>query len=114
MMAVLEQRVFDGLGAADEQAAEQAVLFLGDPLAAAVAADEDDGGRTTARWRFDELHVGIPFQWRSSSVPRGRGPRVEAFLPCDDWGVPAEGCMTHAANIRRAEYEFEGGRPATS
>ena len=43
MMAVLEQRVFDGLGAADEQAAIEAALFLGDPLAAFVLADEDDG-----------------------------------------------------------------------
>src|SRR6266702_3268813 len=60
MMAVLEQRVFDGLGAADEQAAIETVLFLGDPLAAAVSSDENDVGRRTARGRFDELHVGIP------------------------------------------------------
>src|SRR5215510_16437490 len=61
VMAVLEEGVFDGLSVADEQPAEQAVLFLGDPLAAAVAADEDNGGRTNTRWRFDELHGGIPF-----------------------------------------------------
>ncbi|MBR0795224.1 hypothetical protein JQ615_07480 [Bradyrhizobium jicamae] len=42
VLAVLEQRVFDGLGAIDEQAAIEAVLFLGDPLATTVAADEDD------------------------------------------------------------------------
>ena len=42
MVPVLEQGVFDGMCAADKQAAEQAVLFLGDPLAAAVTADEDD------------------------------------------------------------------------
>jgi hypothetical protein len=35
-MAVLEQRVFDGLRAADEQAAIEAVLLLDDPVAAAV------------------------------------------------------------------------------
>src|ERR1700740_3106549 len=42
--AVLEQRVFDGLRAVDEQAAVKAVLFLGDPIAAAVLADKDDVG----------------------------------------------------------------------
>jgi hypothetical protein len=60
MLAVFEQRIFEGLRAADEQAAIEAVLFLGDPVAAPVLADEDDRGRGTARWRFDELHVGIP------------------------------------------------------
>src|SRR6188472_484549 len=59
-MTVLEQRVFDGLGAADEQAAIKAVLFLGDPVAAFVLADKDDGRCRATRWRFDELHVGIP------------------------------------------------------
>ena len=43
MMAVLEQRVFERLRAADEQAAKQAVLFLGDPVATVIPADEDDG-----------------------------------------------------------------------
>ena len=43
VVAVLEQRVFNGLGAVDEQAAKQAVLFLGDPVAAVIAADKDDG-----------------------------------------------------------------------
>jgi hypothetical protein len=60
MMAVLEQRVFDGLGAVDEQAAIETVLFLSDPVAAAVFADKDDCRCRAARWRFDELHVGIP------------------------------------------------------
>ena len=32
----------------------------GDPVAAAVLADEDDCRRRTARWRFDELHVSVP------------------------------------------------------
>jgi hypothetical protein len=44
----------------DEQAAIKTVLFLGDPLAAPVPADEDDGRGRATRWRFDELHVGIP------------------------------------------------------
>jgi hypothetical protein len=43
VMAVLEQRVFQGLGAVDEQAAIEAVLLLGDPLATPVSSDEDDG-----------------------------------------------------------------------
>ena len=36
MMAVFEQRVFHGLRMADEQAAIETVLFLGDPLATLV------------------------------------------------------------------------------
>jgi hypothetical protein len=60
MMSILEQRVFDGLRAVDEQAAVETALFLGDPVAAAVLADEDDGGCRTTRWRFDQLHVGTP------------------------------------------------------
>jgi hypothetical protein len=62
MMSVLEQRVFQRLGAVDEQAAIEAVLLLGDPLAASVPADKDDGGSGAARGRFDEFHVGIPSQ----------------------------------------------------
>jgi hypothetical protein len=42
MTGVLRQRVFDSLGAADEEAALESILFLGDPLAVSVAADEDD------------------------------------------------------------------------
>ena len=60
MMTVFEQRIFDGLRAVDEQAAIKAVLFLGDPVAAFVPADKDDGRCRATRWRFDELHVGIP------------------------------------------------------
>ena len=36
MMAILEQGVTDGLRAVDEQAAIEAALFLGDPIAAAI------------------------------------------------------------------------------
>jgi hypothetical protein len=43
VMAILEQGVFDGLGAVDEQAAKQAVLFLDDPVTALVLSNEDDG-----------------------------------------------------------------------
>jgi hypothetical protein len=67
MMTVLEQRVFHGLRTADEQAAVKAVLFLGDPLAAPVPANKDDRRRTTTRWRFDELHVGIPSEIGSAA-----------------------------------------------
>ena len=58
--AVLGEGVFDGLGAIDEQSAIAAVLFLGDPVAAMVAADEDKRESSrTARGRFDELHVSV-------------------------------------------------------
>ena len=60
VMAVLEQRVFDGLGAVDEQAAIEAVLFLGDPLAAAVPADKDDG-----RWQSCTMEVRRASRWCS-------------------------------------------------
>ena len=43
MVAVFEQRVFDGLRTADEQAAIETILFLGDPLAAPVLANKNDG-----------------------------------------------------------------------
>ena len=62
VVAVLKQRVFDGLCAVDEEAAKQAVLFARDPVAAAVSADKDHGGCGGAtRGRFDELHVVCPF-----------------------------------------------------
>src|SRR4051794_34791725 len=60
VMAIFEQPVFERLGAIDEQAAIEAVLLLGDPLATPVPADKNNGGRSTTRWRFDEFHVGIP------------------------------------------------------
>jgi len=60
VMAILEKRVFDGLCAVDEQAAIETVLFLGNPVAAAVPADKNDCRYRAARWRFDELHVGVP------------------------------------------------------
>jgi hypothetical protein len=59
-MAILEQRVFDGLRAVDEQAAIETVLFLGNPVAAPVLANKDDCRCRTTRRRFDELHVDVP------------------------------------------------------
>ena len=59
-MTVLKQRVFEGFCAADEQAAIEAVLFLGNPVAPAVLADKDDGRCRIARWGFDEFHFCIP------------------------------------------------------
>jgi hypothetical protein len=47
--------------AADEEAAIEAVLFLRDPLAAFVTADENDVRWRTARWRFDDLHFVVSF-----------------------------------------------------
>jgi hypothetical protein len=59
VMAILEQRVLDGLRAVDEQAAVETVLFLSDPVAAAVLTDKDDRRCRATRGRFDELHVSI-------------------------------------------------------
>ncbi len=81
MMAVLEQRIFDGLRAVDEQAAIEAVLFLSDPVAALVLADKNDGRRRTARWRFDELHVGIPSKKRAARAPDAPDRSVAVLLP---------------------------------
>ena len=54
MVAVLRERVFDGLGAIDEQSAIETVLLLGDPLAFVVLPDKDEGeGSRAARGRFD-------------------------------------------------------------
>lgn len=54
MVAVFKEREFNGCGSVDEQAAEQAALFLGDPVATAVLADQDDVG--AARWWFGLFH----------------------------------------------------------
>ena len=79
VMAVLEQRVFDGLRAVDEQAAIETVLLLGDPVAAAVLANKDDCRWRAARWRFDELHVGVP------SVDEWRAPKTTDFPSLCSW-----------------------------
>jgi hypothetical protein len=92
MMTIFEQRIADGLRAVDEQAAIEAVLFLDDPVAAAVAADKDNGGCRAARWRFDELHVGIPSG--------------------DEWGCETASLVPR--NIFSGGYEFESGKPAIS
>src|SRR5439155_17083632 len=55
MMAVLEQRILDGLGSIDEQATIKPILLQRDPLAAPVSADEYDGRGSAARGRFDEF-----------------------------------------------------------
>ena len=111
MMTVLEQRIFDGLRTADEQAAIKTVLFLGDPLAAPVPADEDDGRGRATRWRFDELHVGIPSSGEPRD-PRSHDRIRRDVVVCADF---ADGCrwpgdgLTHAVNIFPAGYEFESG-----
>ena len=128
MMSVLEQRVFQRLGAVDEQAAIEAVLLLGDPLAAPVPADKDDGGRGAARWRFDEFHVGIPsqdervsldifadgyeFERRTAAITSGRhkgapasvvkGMQIERGLKGDDGGSDQprdDGCQRTQAEL---------------
>jgi hypothetical protein len=92
MLSVLEQRIFDRLGAADEQAAIEAVLLLGDPLSPLVAANEDDGGGRAARGRFDEFHFCIP----SERCRLGTHVQPAPF------------------NILCREYDFEGGCRAIS
>jgi hypothetical protein len=79
VMAILEQRVFDGLRAVDEQAAVEAILFQDDPVATAVLANKDDRRLRAARWRFDELHISIPFvdEWRA---PQSHRLSVATFL----------------------------------
>src|SRR5665213_3811141 len=71
-MAVFGQHVFDGLRAVDEQAAIETALFLGDPLAAAVLANEDDGRCRATRGRFDELHVRCPSGGEQRVLPAPR------------------------------------------
>jgi hypothetical protein len=108
MMAVLEQRVFDGLRAVDEQAAIESVLFLGDPVAAAIPANKDDGRLRVARWRFDELHVGISFCGRAARSQSHR-LSVAVLLAARMFGWFRLGDrVTHAPNIFPAGYEFEG------
>ena len=58
MVTVLRQCVFEGLRMVDEKSAKEPVLFAGNPVAAAIPADENDGRRGgAARGRFYELHV---------------------------------------------------------
>jgi hypothetical protein len=100
MMPVLEQRVFDGLGAVDEQTAIETILFLRDPLAAAVFADEDDVGQKTARGRFDELHVGYPSGIEQRVFPKAtdRSVAVSLAWECSDGSLAGDG-FAHAHNI---------------
>jgi hypothetical protein len=92
MLSVFEQRIFDGLGTADEQAAIEAVLLQRDPLAATVPANEDDGGRRAARGRFDEFHFRIPSdRYRRQHLPH-----------------------LHTLNILSCGYDFEDVSAAIS
>src|ERR1700684_4047688 len=59
MMTVLEQRIAPGLRAVDEQTAIETVLFLDNPIATAVPADQNNRGRAAVRGRLDELHAGF-------------------------------------------------------
>lgn len=102
-MAILEQRIFDRLRPVDEQTAVEAVLFLGNPIAAAVFANKHDLGCGAARWRFDKLHVGTPSYERSSECSSSLLAKV--------W-MAAGRLLTHAPNIFAAGYEFEGHKIA--
>src|SRR6476659_9641630 len=101
VMAVLEQCVFDGLGAVDEQAAIKAVLFLGDPVAAFVPADKDDSRCRATRWRFDELHVGIP-------------SRGEGALPAPPLAISSRLDMNSRAARRRSHRSRIRSRTVSS
>ena len=54
VMSILERGIPDGVDTAHEQTAVETILFLGDPAAAPVLANQDDFG--AARGRFDEFH----------------------------------------------------------
>src|ERR1700676_353902 len=92
MTAIFKERVFEGLRAVDEQAAIAAVLLLGDPVAAAVLANKDDSRCRAARWRFDELHVGIPSDDEQCLLPKGR--TFPSRCCCANFGwVPSAGSL---------------------
>ena len=108
-MAVLEQRIFNGLGAVDEQAAIEALcswatqlprLFL--PMKTMVDAALHDGGSTSFTLVFPLLMVRPACYATSVSVASSA---VECSIGFRRSG---EG-VTHAPNIFRAGYEFDGG-----
>ena len=105
VMAILEQHVFDRLRPVDEQAAIEAILFLGNPIAAAVFANKHDLGCRAARWRFDELHVGIPSDDGVARAPQARDLRLLANVR-----MAVGRLLTHDPNISPAGYEFEGDK----
>src|SRR5258707_416876 len=98
-MAVLEQRIFDGLRAVDEQAAIEAVLFLGGPVAAFVPADKHECRCRATRWRFDELHVGIPSKSEQRAFPAPPLP----ISPRPDMNSRAARRRSHRSGIRSRE-----------
>jgi len=115
VMAILEQRVFDGLRAVDEQAAIETVLFLGDPVAAPVLpiktiADVElhDGGSTSFTLMFLLL--------MSSARSRSHGPSVAVFFHVRMFGWPSSvgSLLDSCPNIFPARYEFEGDTTAIS
>src|ERR1700676_945895 len=114
MTAIFKERVFESLRAVDEQAAIAAVLLLGDPVAAAVLANKDDRRCRAVRWRFDELHVGIPSDDEQCLFPKG-GTFPSPVVMRMFGSVPSAGRgLTHALNIFRSGYEFESGNTAIS
>jgi hypothetical protein len=105
VMVILEQRIFDRLGPVDEQTAIEAILFLGNPIAAAVFANKHDLGCRAARWRFDELHVGIPSNDGVARAPQARDLRLLVNAR-----MAVGRLLTHAPNIFSTGYEFEGDK----
>jgi hypothetical protein len=107
VMAILEQRIFDRLRPVEEQTAVEAILFLGNPIAAAVFANKHDLRFSAARWRFDELHVCIPSDDGVARAPQAGDLRLLANVR-----MVVRRLLTHAPNISTAGYEFEGDKTA--
>ena len=97
-----------------EQAAKEAVLFLDDPVAAAVLANEDDRRCRATRWRFDELHVSGPSDAEQRVLPKPQTFRRWMFRMRMFGWLWSGDCLTHAPNIFPAGYEFEGDKTEIS
>src|SRR5215471_19475826 len=98
MVAVLGQCVFEGLRMVDKKSAKEAVLFADNPVAAAIPADENDGGRGgAARGRFYELHGDFPFRDGNTRAPGHRLLRM--------FGDDGPNLMLRAPNIAAAGFE---------
>jgi hypothetical protein len=106
MVAVLEECVFEGLSAINEQSAIEAVLFLGDPVATTVPANKRNSRCRVARGRFGEFHVGIPCWWRASLFPILGFP-LPLAVGRKGWDQQPGTGFTRASNICGSGYEFD-------
>jgi len=116
MIAILEEGVFEGFRAANEQPAIKAALFLGDPVAPAVLADKGDGRCRIARWRFDKFHCWIPCCAEQDPL---RSRTVPSVVACQRWiqgmvAVTENSGLLRALNMLCTGYEFEIGAQTIS